>query len=231
MHFFSFLARDPCQKNRRNYRVQGGLNNNVLITLALCNSESGYLRVTDIYDFINEHFPRMYQTPRVNWQSTIRHSLLKCDYVKTERPQLFSEKKGKYFYSINQSNVKDVTGNAIKSCQNYENEAKVVMANPDKFGILLSKVIKFRRSGGPQQSLDTANLRNGSSEKKSLDTVQNSPSIQENLSRMGDGISDAVGCSIAIKPVTNDSNSVSILHILYMFFVYFIHTKMDILVR
>jgi hypothetical protein len=97
--------------------------------------------------------------------------------MKTERPQLFSEKKGKYVYSINPSYVKDVTGNAIKSCQNYENEAKGVMANPDKFGLLLSKVIEFRRNGGTQQSLDTSNLSNGSSEKKSLDTVQKSPSI------------------------------------------------------
>ena len=219
MHFFSFLARDPCQKNRRNYRVQGGLNNNVLITLALCNSESGYLRVTDIYDFINEHFPRMYQTPRVNWQSTIRHSLLKCDYVKTERPQLFSEKKGKYVYSINPSNIKDITGNAIKSCQNFENEAKGVMANPDKFVQLLSKVIEFRRNGGPQQSLDTANLRDGSREEKSSDTAQKSPSIQE----MEDGISEALRYSIGFKPVTNDnspSNSVSILHIFSVFLLY-----------
>ena len=209
---FSFSGESPGIKNRRNYRVQGGLNNNVLITLALCNSQSGYLRVTDIYEFINEHFPRMYQTPRINWQSTIRHSLLKCDYVKTEKPQLFSEKKGKFVYSINPSYVKDVTGNAIKSCQNYENEAKGVMANPDKFGLLLSKVIEFRRNGGPRQSLDIANLSNGSSEKKSVDNVQKSPLIQENLRDLENGVSDAVGCSIAIKPVTNDSNSVSILH-------------------
>lgn len=216
---FSFSGESPGIKNRRNYRVQGGLNNNVVITLALCNSQSGYLRVTDIYEFINEHFPRMYQTPRLNWQSTIRHSLLKCDFMKTERPQLFSEKKGKFIYSINPSYIKDVTGNAIKSCQNYENEAKGVMANPDMFGQLLSKVIEFRRNGGLQQSLDTSNLSNGSSEKKSLDNIQKSPLIQENLRNLENGVSDAVGCSIAIKPVTNDksspSNSVSILHIFF----------------
>lgn len=139
--------------------------------------------------------------------------------MKTERPQLFSEKKGKFIYSINPSYIKDVTGNAIKSCQNYENEAKGVMANPDMFGQLLSKVIEFRRNGGLQQSLDTSNLSNGSSEKKSLDNIQKSPLIQENLRNLENGVSDAVGCSIAIKPVTNDksspSNSVSILHIFF----------------
>ena len=143
--------------------------------------------------------------------------------MKTERPQLFSEKKGKYVYSINPSYVKDVTGNAIKSCQNYENEAKGVMANPDKFGQLLSKVIEFRRNGGPQQSLDTADLilRNASIEEKSVDSVQKLPSIQENLNNLEIGISNAFGCSIGIKPVTNDNSSSNSVSILYIFFSVF----------
>ena len=81
------------------------------------------------------------------------------------------------------------------------------MAKSDNFGLLLSKVIEFRRKGGLQESLDTADLRNGSSEKKNWTLSKHlAPSLQENLSYLEDGISNAVGYSIGIKPVSNDNN-------------------------
>ena len=56
-----------------------GLNNPELITLAICNSQNGFLLVSEIYEFIETHFPKKLSKC---WKSTIRHSLLKVERVK-----------------------------------------------------------------------------------------------------------------------------------------------------
>jgi len=63
-----------------------------LIAMALKNSETGNLPVSDIYDFIVENFP-YYKTARDGWKNSIRHnlSLNKC-FQKIENPTNGSKK-------------------------------------------------------------------------------------------------------------------------------------------
>jgi hypothetical protein len=100
-----------------------------LIAMALRNSDSGTLPVSDIYDFIIENFP-YYKTARDGWKNSIRHnlSLNKC-FEKIENPTNGS-KKG-CLWALNPDKCKKLEEECKRCRQRDPVNIRLSMSRPD----------------------------------------------------------------------------------------------------
>ncbi|RNA33952.1 forkhead box N4-like [Brachionus plicatilis] len=100
-----------------------------LIAMALRNSDSGTLPVSDIYEFIIENFP-YYKTARDGWKNSIRHnlSLNKC-FEKIENPTNGS-KKG-CLWALNPEKCKKLEEECKRCRQRDPVNIRLSMSRPD----------------------------------------------------------------------------------------------------
>lgn len=100
-----------------------------LIAMALRNSDSGTLPVSDIYEFIIENFP-YYKTARDGWKNSIRHnlSLNKC-FEKIENPANGS-KKG-CLWALNPDKCKKLEEECKRCRQRDIVNIRLSMSRPD----------------------------------------------------------------------------------------------------
>lgn len=143
-----------------------------LIAMALRNSDSGTLPVSDIYEFIVENFP-YYKTARDGWKNSIRHnlSLNKC-FEKIENPTNGS-KKG-CLWALNPDKCKKLEEECKRCRQRDPVNIRLSMSRPDDLNKIergeqrIKKYTAQRKQQQQQMSLDTSNTQsdaasNGSS--------------------------------------------------------------------
>lgn len=124
-----------------------------LIAMALRNSDSGNLPVSDIYDFIIENFP-YYKTARDGWKNSIRHnlSLNKC-FEKIENPTNGS-KKG-CLWALNPDKCKKLEEECKRCRQRDPVNIKLSMSRPDDLNKIErgeQRIKKFNNNSTTQSS-------------------------------------------------------------------------------
>lgn len=143
-----------------------------LIAMALRNSDSGTLPVSDIYEFIVENFP-YYKTARDGWKNSIRHnlSLNKC-FEKIENPTNGS-KKG-CLWALNPDKCKKLEEECKRCRQRDPVNIRLSMSRPDDLNKIergeqrIKKYTAQRKQQQQQQmNLDSANNSNTQSDASS----------------------------------------------------------------
>ncbi|GAB6030953.1 Forkhead box protein N1 [Chamberlinius hualienensis] len=106
-----------------------------LISMALKNSESGCLPVSEIYSFITQNYP-YFKTANNGWKNSVRHnlSLNKC-FAKVTKPTPGKQRKG-CLWRLNPDRVEKMDDEVFKWSQKDPNGIKSSMAKPEEFGFL-----------------------------------------------------------------------------------------------
>ncbi|KAK7882090.1 hypothetical protein WMY93_028264 [Mugilogobius chulae] len=116
----------------------------ILIFLALKNSKSGSLPVSEIYSFMTEHFP-YFKTAPDGWKNSVRHnlSLNKC-FEKVENKNGNSSRKG-CLWALNPAKVDKMQEELHKWRRKDPGTVRRSMAKPEDLDHLLrEKPNKFR---------------------------------------------------------------------------------------
>eukprot|EP00064_Thunnus_orientalis_P006162 superscaffoldBa00000629_g6178 len=112
------------------------LSNSILIFMALKNSKSGSLPVSEIYSFMTEHFP-YFKTAPDGWKNSVRHnlSLNKC-FEKVENKNGNSSRKG-CLWALNPAKVEKMQEELHKWRRKDPVTVRRSMARPEDLDRLL----------------------------------------------------------------------------------------------
>lgn len=116
----------------------------ILIFMALKNSKTGSLPVSEIYSFMTEHFP-YFKTAPDGWKNSVRHnlSLNKC-FEKVENKNGSSSRKG-CLWALNPAKVEKMQEELHKWRRKDPGTVRRSMAKPEELDRLLGeKPNKFR---------------------------------------------------------------------------------------
>ncbi|XP_072334427.1 forkhead box protein N4 [Scyliorhinus torazame] len=108
-----------------------------LIAMALKNSKTGSLPVSEIYSFMKEHFP-YFKTAPDGWKNSVRHnlSLNKC-FAKVENKLSGSSRKG-CLWALNPAKIEKMEEEMQKWKRKDLGAIRRSMANPDELDKLIS---------------------------------------------------------------------------------------------
>ncbi|KAK3514808.1 hypothetical protein QTP70_032431 [Hemibagrus guttatus] len=120
-----------------------------LIAMALKNSKTGSLPVSEIYSFMKEHFP-YFKTAPDGWKNSVRHnlSLNKC-FEKVENKMSGSSRKG-CLWALNPAKIDKMEEEMQKWKRKDLTAIRRSMANPDE----LDKLITDRPESCRRKPLD-----------------------------------------------------------------------------
>lgn len=105
-----------------------------LIAMALKNSDSGTLPVSEIYKFMMGKFP-YFKTAPDGWKNSVRHNLsLNKAFCKLERPQGASQRKG-CLWSLKPERREQMDKEIRKWKKKHAEAIRASMANPDELSI------------------------------------------------------------------------------------------------
>ncbi|XP_078536242.1 forkhead box protein N1 isoform X2 [Lissotriton helveticus] len=134
----------------------------ILIFMALRNSKNGSLPVSEIYNFMTEHFP-YFKTAPDGWKNSVRHnlSLNKC-FEKVENKSGSSSRKG-CLWALNPAKIDKMQEELQKWKRKDPVAVRKSMAKPEELDRLIgNKIEKMRASVSPsvtlQMSLETQPL-------------------------------------------------------------------------
>ncbi|XP_069082271.1 forkhead box protein N1 isoform X2 [Pleurodeles waltl] len=134
----------------------------ILIFMALRNSKNGSLPVSEIYNFMTEHFP-YFKTAPDGWKNSVRHnlSLNKC-FEKVENKSGSSSRKG-CLWALNPAKIDKMQEELQKWKRKDPVAVRKSMAKPEELDRLIgNKIEKMRASVSPsvtlQMSLQTQSL-------------------------------------------------------------------------
>ncbi|XP_046697349.1 forkhead box protein N4 [Silurus meridionalis] len=121
-----------------------------LIAMALKNSKTGSLPVSEIYSFMKEHFP-YFKTAPDGWKNSVRHnlSLNKC-FEKVENKMSGSSRKG-CLWALNPAKIDKMEEEMQKWKRKDLTSIRRSMANPDE----LDKLITDRPESCRRKPLDS----------------------------------------------------------------------------
>ncbi|KAL2091870.1 hypothetical protein ACEWY4_011668 [Coilia grayii] len=124
-----------------------------LIAMALKNSKTGSLPVSEIYNFMKEHFP-YFKTAPDGWKNSVRHnlSLNKC-FEKVENKLSGSSRKG-CLWALNPAKIDKMEEEMQKWKRKDLPAIRRSMANPDE----LDKLITDRPESCRRKALDAAGM-------------------------------------------------------------------------
>ncbi|KAJ7309064.1 hypothetical protein JRQ81_008356 [Phrynocephalus forsythii] len=143
----------------------------ILIFMALKNSKTGSLPVSEIYNFMTEHFP-YFKTAPDGWKNSVRHnlSLNKC-FEKVENKSGSSSRKG-CLWALNPAKVDKMQEELQKWKRKDPIAVRKSMANPDELDTLIGdKMEKLRTplpachssgAGGPSAGSRAMNFQHPS---------------------------------------------------------------------
>ncbi|KAK7934091.1 hypothetical protein WMY93_004987 [Mugilogobius chulae] len=125
-----------------------------LIAMALKNSKTGSLPVSEIYSFMKEHFP-YFKTAPDGWKNSVRHnlSLNKC-FEKVENKASSSSRKG-CLWALNPAKIDKMEEEMQKWKRKDLPAIRRSMANPDE----LDKLITDRPENCRRKPLDSSMTR------------------------------------------------------------------------
>ncbi|XP_015766683.1 PREDICTED: forkhead box protein N2-like [Acropora digitifera] len=105
-----------------------------LIAMALKNSDSGTLPVSEIYKFMMGKFP-YFKTAPDGWKNSVRHNLsLNKAFCKLERPQGASQRKG-CLWSLKPERREQMDKEIKKWKKKHTEAIRASMANPDELSV------------------------------------------------------------------------------------------------
>ncbi|XP_004779166.1 forkhead box protein N4 [Mustela putorius furo] len=126
-----------------------------LIAMALKNSKTGSLPVSEIYSFMKEHFP-YFKTAPDGWKNSVRHnlSLNKC-FEKVENKMSGSSRKG-CLWALNLARIDKMEEEMYKWKRKDLAAIHRSMANPEELDKLISdRPENCRRPGNPETTVLT----------------------------------------------------------------------------
>nr|XP_015222811.1 PREDICTED: forkhead box protein N1 [Lepisosteus oculatus] len=129
---------------QHSYRAAQALQPSILIFMALRNSKTGSLPVSEIYNFMTEHFP-YFKTAPDGWKNSVRHnlSLNKC-FEKVESKCGSSSRKG-CLWALNPAKVEKMQEELHKWRRKDPLTVRKSMARPEELDRLLGdKPDKFK---------------------------------------------------------------------------------------
>lgn len=114
-----------------------------LIAMALKNSKSGSLPVSEIYNFMCRHFPYFKTAPN-GWKNSVRHnlSLNKC-FEKIEKPAINGTQRKGCLWAMNPSKISKMDEEVQKWSRKDPSAIKKAMVNPDTLEALERGEMKF----------------------------------------------------------------------------------------
>ncbi|XP_061537358.1 forkhead box protein N1 isoform X2 [Phycodurus eques] len=120
----------------------------ILIFMALKNSETGSLPVSEIYSFMTENFP-YFKTAPDGWKNSVRHNLsLNKSFEKLEGKNGNSSRKG-CLWALNPAKVEKMQAELHKWRRKDPISVRRSMARPDDLDLLLGQMPKKLRSVPP----------------------------------------------------------------------------------
>lgn len=107
-----------------------------LIAMALKNSRTGCLPVSEIYNFMCKHFPYFKTAPN-GWKNSVRHnlSLNKC-FEKIEKPALNGAQRKGCLWAMNPAKISKMDEEVQKWSRKDPHAIKRAMVNPGKYFFL-----------------------------------------------------------------------------------------------
>lgn len=121
----------PKQAEKENGYPKPGYSYSCLIALALKNSHTGHLSVSEIYKFMCEHFP-YFKTAPAGWKNSVRHnlSLNKC-FEKIEKPSVggANQRKG-CLWAMNPAKINKMDEEVLKWSRKDPMAIKKGMVHP-----------------------------------------------------------------------------------------------------
>ncbi|XP_078235327.1 forkhead box protein N1 [Pogona vitticeps] len=117
----------------------------ILIFMALKNSKTGSLPVSEIYNFMTEHFP-YFKTAPDGWKNSVRHnlSLNKC-FEKVENKSGSSSRKG-CLWALNPAKIDKMQEELQKWKRKDPTAVRKSMAKPDELDMLIGDKMEKLRS-------------------------------------------------------------------------------------
>ncbi|KAM4590314.1 forkhead box protein N1 [Fundulus diaphanus] len=130
----------------------------ILIFMALKNSKTGSLPVSEIYSFMTEHFP-YFKTAPDGWKNSVRHnlSLNKC-FEKVENKNGNSSRKG-CLWALNPAKVEKMQEELHKWRRKDPQTIRRSMAKPEDFDRLLGEKPEKLRSLPPYPNPTPSTLK------------------------------------------------------------------------
>ncbi|XP_069475530.1 forkhead box protein N4 [Ambystoma mexicanum] len=130
-----------------------------LIAMALKNSKSGSLPVSEIYGFMKEHFP-YFKTAPDGWKNSVRHnlSLNKC-FEKVENKMSGSSRKG-CLWALNPAKIDKMEEEMQKWKRKDLPAIRRSMANPDELDKLITDRPEHCRPAKKHHESDTSPMQN-----------------------------------------------------------------------
>ncbi|XP_017778466.1 PREDICTED: meiosis-specific transcription factor mei4 [Nicrophorus vespilloides] len=114
-----------------------------LIAMALKNSRSGSLPVSEIYNFMCKHFPYFKTAPN-GWKNSVRHnlSLNKC-FEKIEKPALNGAQRKGCLWAMNPAKISKMDEEVQKWSRKDPTAIRKAMVNPEHLESLERGELKF----------------------------------------------------------------------------------------
>ncbi|KAJ8931797.1 hypothetical protein NQ314_015253 [Rhamnusium bicolor] len=114
-----------------------------LIAMALKNSRTGSLPVSEIYNFMCKHFPYFKTAPN-GWKNSVRHnlSLNKC-FEKIEKPALNGAQRKGCLWAMNPAKISKMDEEVQKWSRKDPHAIKRAMVNPEHLESLERGEMKF----------------------------------------------------------------------------------------
>ncbi|KAL0115594.1 hypothetical protein PUN28_010838 [Cardiocondyla obscurior] len=129
--------------NRDNTYPKPAYSYSCLIAMALKNSRTGSLPVSEIYNFMCRHFP-YFMTAPTGWKNSVRHnlSLNKC-FEKIEKPPGNGSQRKGCLWAIHPSKVAKMDEEVRKWSRKDPTAIKRAMVNPDQLELLERGEMKY----------------------------------------------------------------------------------------
>ncbi|KZC08888.1 PREDICTED: uncharacterized protein LOC107187009 [Dufourea novaeangliae] len=127
-----------------------------LIAMALKNSQTGSLPVSEIYNFMCEHFPYFKTAPN-GWKNSVRHnlSLNKC-FEKIEKPAGNGNQRKGCLWAINPAKVAKMDEEVQKWSRKDPLAIKKAMICPDHLELLERGEMKYAGSGDMSEETESS---------------------------------------------------------------------------
>ncbi|KAL0840187.1 hypothetical protein ABMA28_015477 [Loxostege sticticalis] len=129
-----------------------------LIAMALKNSRTGSLPVSEIYNFMCQHFPYFKTAPN-GWKNSVRHnlSLNKC-FEKIEKPSTNGSQRKGCLWAMNPSKVGKMDEEVQKWSRKDPQAIKKAMVYPESLEALERGEMKYSGVGGDAEVDDDADV-------------------------------------------------------------------------
>ncbi|CAK1550953.1 unnamed protein product [Leptosia nina] len=129
-----------------------------LIAMALKNSRTGSLPVSEIYNFMCQHFPYFKTAPN-GWKNSVRHnlSLNKC-FEKIEKPSSNGSQRKGCLWAMNPSKVGKMDEEVQKWSRKDPQAIKKAMVYPDSLEALERGEMKYSGFGSDTEAEDDADV-------------------------------------------------------------------------